>query len=37
MPHDQNTSGFFITIIRKIKSFDGLSEEESIPVAKEDY
>lgn len=27
MPHDQNTSGFFITIIRKTKSFDGADEE----------
>jgi 16S rRNA C967 or C1407 C5-methylase (RsmB/RsmF family) len=27
MPHDQNTSGFFITIIRKIKDFDNNLED----------
>ncbi len=27
MPHDQNTSGFFITILRKTKEFDGTEED----------
>ena len=26
-PHDQNTSGFFITIIRKIKEFDSQDQQ----------
>jgi len=28
LPHDQNTSGFFITIIRKVKDFDEPPENE---------
>ena len=28
LPHDQNTSGFFITIIRKVKDFDNPAEEQ---------
>jgi len=26
-PHDQNTSGFFITIIKKTKDFDAAEED----------
>ena len=34
LPHDQNTSGFFITIIRKIKEFDGSEAQQEQNVTK---
>ena len=35
-PHDQNTSGFFITIIRKTKDFDANTANTELEEAKEE-